>query len=181
MILKVIHSFKCHLLNIVIGLVPIWTYDCSSSRLFPVYVPMHSTVAQYKQYLKLETKDIKKQKQDFLIWNGKLIDSTLPKDTNIENSIIYLGNRELNLKGSRSAQQVVILKFKVLPKKRIFIYLTRLNLQKSESFRPSIKIPNLVEFAVVHFMTFQNQFNISLKSKFKDSFQKIRLDSHILS
>jgi len=54
---------------------------------------MHSTVAQYKQYLKLETKDIKKQKQDFLIWNGKLIDSTLPKDTNIENSIIYLGNR----------------------------------------------------------------------------------------
>lgn len=76
------------------GLVPIWTYDCSSSRLFPVYVPMHSTVAQYKQYLKLETKDIKKQKQDFLIWNGKLIDSTLPKDTNIENSIIYLGASE---------------------------------------------------------------------------------------
>ena len=65
----------------------------------------------------------------------------------------------------------------MLPKKQISIYLTRLNLQKSESFRPSIKIPNLVEFAVVHFMTFQNQFNISLKSKFKASFQKIRLVS----
>ena len=149
-------------------MVPIWTYDCSSSRLFPVYVPMHSTVAQYKQYLKLETKEIKKQKQDFLIWNGKLIDSTLPKDTNIDNSIIYLGNFKFEFKDSGLHKN-----FKVLPKKQISIYLTRLNLLKSESFRQSIKIHNLVEFAVVHFMTFQNQFNISLKLKFKACFQRI--------
>ena len=103
-ILKVIYScIKFNFLFFLIGLVPIWTYDCSSSRLFPVYVPMHSTVAQYKQYLKLETKDIKKQKQDFLIWNGKLIDSTLPKDTNIENSIIYLGKS----RDSARFQQVI--------------------------------------------------------------------------
>ena len=49
---------------------------------------------QYKQFLKQETKEAKKIKQDFLIWQGRLLDepySTLPKDTSAVKAIVSLG------------------------------------------------------------------------------------------
>ena len=78
------------------GLVPIWTFDCSSSRLFPVYVPLHSNISQFKQCLRQETQKEgkKKEKQDFLIWNGKLMDTvegSLPVNTTANKAIISLG------------------------------------------------------------------------------------------
>ena len=73
------------------GLTPIWTYDCTSSRLFPVYVPPHASVSQYTQLLKMETKEAKKNKPAFLIWNGRLLENELPADTSVNNAIISLG------------------------------------------------------------------------------------------
>ena len=74
------------------GLTPIWTYDCTSSRLYPLYVPPHSTVQQYNHLLKHETEKSKKSKGAFLIWNGRLLEDELPSDTSVNNAIISLGS-----------------------------------------------------------------------------------------
>ena len=73
------------------GLTPIWTFDCTSSRLYPLYVSPHASVSQYSQLLKHETEKSKKSKGSFLIWNGRLLEENLPSGTSVDDAIISIG------------------------------------------------------------------------------------------
>lgn len=95
------------LTDLLEGLTPVWTFECSTSRLMPIYMDSNNLVSTYRAVLKSElSRGISKEneeqrrekskKGDFLVYRGMILngDERIPKDTSTSNPIIALGTSD---------------------------------------------------------------------------------------